>query len=112
METLRLRLRPVVAAICAVAVFFACGTPSAIRLSTAPAEKLGLTLNFTHLLTPSAHVIVDAVLRSASENPVELSGKQHLTVNGRNEDASPLGVLGHSAYRFTVQREPAGGEYT
>src|SRR5690348_7041920 len=86
MEQPRPRLRLVVAALCVVAVLFACSTPTTVRLSTAPAEKLGLSLNFTHLLTPSAQVIVDAVLRSSSGNPVELTGKQHLTVNDRNED--------------------------
>ncbi|HEX8033761.1 MAG TPA: hypothetical protein VF510_07935 [Ktedonobacterales bacterium] len=113
MEQPRPRLRLVVAALCVVVVLFACSTPTAVRLSTAPADKLGLTLTITHLLTPSAQVIVDAVLRSSSGNPVELTGKQHLTVNGRNEDSSPLGgILGHSASRFTVPRASAGGEYT
>jgi hypothetical protein len=91
MEQPRPRLRLVVAALCVLAVLFACSTPTTVRLSTAPADKLALTLTITHLLTPSAQVIVDAVLRSSSGNPVELTGKQHLTVNGRNEDSSPVG---------------------
>lgn len=113
MEKPRPRLRLVITAFCAATLLFACGTPSTVRLSTAPAEKLALSLNFTHALAPSAEVIVDATLRSPAGNPVNLTGKQHLTINSRDEDPAPLGgVLGQGAYRFTVPRPPAGGAFT
>lgn len=110
MDARRLRLRLIAAVICAMIALLACSSPQVTSLSTAPAGQLRLMLSFTHLLTPAAQVIVDVTMSDAHNARLILSGNQHLTVNGQEADFSLIRLGG--AYRFTVPRQPDGGEYT
>lgn len=111
-ERRRSRFSYAVAALAAVFVLFACTTPQSVKLSTARAAQLGLVLTFTHALVSSPTAIVDVTIGPNANTRLQLTGKQHLSVNGRDEDPSFPVSLACCVYRFTVPRPPAGGQYT
>lgn len=108
------RLRLLAAITCIVFVFLACSSPQVVQLSKAPADQLGLRVNFTNALVPSRQVIIDVTVLDKSSNHVDLNDHQHLTVNGHDQDRrGPPGInLSSGSYRFTVPRPPDGGSYT
>jgi hypothetical protein len=112
MKECHTRLPLVVAILCMMFAFSACGQPQAIHTSTVPADQLRLELDFLHALSPSTRVIIDVNVLAHDGGhwyTVALANHQHLTVNGQSADAdSPLQFTA----QFTVPRPQAGGEYT
>jgi hypothetical protein len=110
------RLRLVAGTICTVGVLLACSSPQVVQLSKAPADQLGLRVNFTGALIPSTLVIIDVNVFESDRpsNYVDLNDNQHLTVNGQDQDRrGPPGIkLSSGSYQFTVPRPPDGGSYT
>jgi hypothetical protein len=105
------RSRLIASVLCTVVVLLACSSPLGTHLSTAPAERLNLQLNFTYFRAPLGQVIVDVMVSSgATDNVVALADNQRLTINGRSKDPSPL--LSCCLNRFTVPRAVSGGDYT
>jgi len=110
------RLRFLAAITCTVVVFLACSSPQVVQLPKVTADQLGLRVNFTRALIPSAQVVINVTLfeKDRPSNYINLNDNQHLTVNGHDQDRrdSPLIHLSSGSYQFTIPRPPDGGSYT